>query len=83
MLTPSLIRLPRPPYATSEPTVVSATVETVATRRPAMITGSASGSSTRNSSRPAPYPSPVADSRTSSGTARSPSSMARTRMVSA
>ena len=30
---------------TSDPTVVSATVETVATRRPAIITGSASGSS--------------------------------------
>ena len=53
-LTPSLIRLPSPPYATSEPIVVSATVETVATRSPAMITGIASGSSTRNSSRPAP-----------------------------
>ena len=66
--TPSLIRLPSPPYDTSEPTVVSATVETVATRSPAMITGSASGSSIRSSSRPAPYPSPVADSRTSSGT---------------
>ena len=66
------IRLPSPPYDTSVPTVVSATVETVATRRPAMITGSASGSSIRNSSRVVPYPSPVADSRTSSGTAEQP-----------
>ena len=31
--------------------MVSATVDTVATRRPAMITGSASGSSIRKSSR--------------------------------
>ena len=49
--TPSVIRLPSPPYATIEPTVVSATVDTVATRSPAMITGSASGSSILNSSR--------------------------------
>src|SRR5262249_42849463 len=42
--TPSAIRLPRPPYPTSVPTVVRATVETVATRSPAIITGSASGS---------------------------------------
>ena len=36
----------------------SATVETVATRRPAMITGSASGSSTRKSSRAGAVPEP-------------------------
>ena len=48
-----------------------------------MITGRASGSSTLNNSFVSPYPRPVADSRTSSGTARSPSSMLRTRMVSA
>ncbi len=83
VLTPSLIRLPSPPKATSDPTVVRATVETVATRSPAMITGSASGSSILSSSRPAPYPRPVAASRTSSGTERSPSSMLRTRIVSA
>ncbi len=64
--------------------MVSATVDTVATRSPAMITGSASGSSTFGTAAgSAPYPSPVADSRTSSGTARRPSSMLRTRIVSA
>ena len=54
MSTPSLMRSPRPPYDTSVPTVVSATVDTVATRSPAIITGSASGSSIRNSIRPGP-----------------------------
>jgi len=39
------MRLPRPPLATRAPTVVSATVETVATRSPAIITGRARGSS--------------------------------------
>ena len=58
-------------------------METVATRRPAIITGRASGSSIRNSSRGLEYPRPVADSTTSAGTDRSPSSIARTRIVSA
>ena len=63
--------------------MTSATVETVATRRPAMITGRASGSSTRVQ-QPAcrSSPRPRADSTTSSGTARRPASTLRTRIVS-
>ena len=62
--------------------MVSETAETVAIRSPAMMAGSASGSSTPNSSRSGPYPMPRAASRTSSGTASSPARMLRTRMVS-
>ena len=64
------------------PTVVSETAETVAIRRPASSAGSASGSSTPNSSRSGPYPIPRAASRTSSGTASRPVRMLRTRIVS-
>ena len=56
--TASAAGCPSPPYETIEPIVARATVETVATRRPAMMTGSASGSSTRASSRVGPYPTP-------------------------
>ncbi|SCK55221.1 hypothetical protein YUWDRAFT_04947 [Streptomyces sp. AmelKG-D3] len=78
----SSMRLPRPPLPTSEPTVVSATVDTVAMRSPAISAGSASGSSTSHSSRHGPYPMPRAASLASWGTASRPARMFRTRMVS-
>lgn len=64
------------------PTVVRATVETVVIRTPASSAGSASGTSTSQSSRQGPYPMPVAASRASSGTASSPARVFRTRIVS-
>jgi hypothetical protein len=47
-----------------------------------MMTGMASGVSILSSSPTGPYPSPRAASRTSSGTAASPATMFRTRIVS-
>ena len=64
LFRPVLMRSPRPPLPTMVPIVVSATVETVAIRRPPMSTGRASGSSTRHSSpsRRVPHAAPgVAD----------------------
>ncbi len=62
--------------------VTSPIVDTVAMRRPAMITGRASGSSTANSWRNGVYPIASAASRTSRGTEPSPSTVLRTRMSS-
>ena len=57
-------------------------LDTVATRRPAKITGMASGSSTRASRRNQPYPMAVADCFTATGTDRSPSTTLRTSSAS-
>jgi hypothetical protein len=48
-------------------------LDTTATRSPAMMTGTASGSSTRTSRRSWPKPMAVAACRTGGGTERSPS----------
>ena len=50
-LSPSLISEPNPPSPTSEVTVTSPTVVTVAMRSPATIDGVASGRSTRRTRR--------------------------------
>ena len=60
---------------TNAATVASAIVETVAMRIPAMIAGSASGSSTRRRICPLLMPIPLAASSTSAGTARKPTRM--------
>lgn len=78
----SPMRLPRPPLPMIDPTVVSAIVDTVAIRTPAINAGTASGSSTSHSSRAGPYPIPSAASFASWGTASRPARMFRTRMVS-
>ena len=81
--TPSAMRLPRPPLATRAPTVVSATVETVATRRPAIITGSASGSSILRSWTPAVAQAARGLAYVVGHGRAGPSRMLRTRIVSA
>ena len=67
---------------TKAATVASAIVETVAIRIPAMIAGSASGSSTRRRICPLLMPIPRAASSTSAGTARNPTRMFRNMMSS-
>ena len=52
----------------SAPTLTRLTFATVATRSPAMITGTAMGRSTPPSLRSGPYPSAIAAIRTCSGT---------------
>ena len=52
---------------------VDAMFATVTTRRPVKITGTAIGRSTATSRCRAPYPTAIADCRTSGGTERSPS----------
>ena len=66
-----------PSGMTSAATVASAIVETTATRSPAKIAGTASGSSTRQSVCRRVSPIPRAASITSAGTPRSPSRMLR------
>jgi hypothetical protein len=61
-------------------TVTRPIVVTVAIRTPAMMTGSASGRSTRTSTWVGEYPIPTAASRTSGGTPRSPAKMFRIRI---
>jgi hypothetical protein len=62
----------------STATLTRAIFDTVTTRRPAKITGMASGISTRNNRRSQPYPTAEADSFTGAGTERSPSTTLRT-----
>ena len=62
---------------TNAATVAIEIVETVAMRRPAMIAGVASGSSTRRNVCRRVSPMPRAASSASAGTARSPSTMLR------
>ena len=62
---------------TNAATVAIDTVETVAMRRPAMIAGSASGSSTRRNVCTRVRPVPRAASSASGGTARRPVIMFR------
>ena len=62
---------------TNAATVAIEIVETVAIRRPAMIVGSASGSSTRVNVCARVRPDPRAASSASAGTARSPAIMFR------
>ena len=57
----------------SWPTLTRLMLDTVATRRPAMMTGTASGSSTCTVRRSAPKPMATAACWTGGGTARSPS----------
>ena len=76
------IGAPRPLSITNAATVASEITVTVATRRPAMIAGSARGSSTRRSDWPGVRPIPRAASRASSGTSRSPVRMLRNRISS-
>ena len=76
------IGTPRPSLSTIAASVASATVVTVAIRRPAMIAGSASGSSTRRRIWPRVIPRPAAASRTSDGTSRSPVRVLRNRISS-
>ena len=71
---------PRPFETTNAATVASAIVETTAMRRPAMIAGTASGSSTRRSVWFRVRPIPRAASSTSGGTARRPASVFRKRI---
>ena len=73
---------PRPSGITNAATVASAIVETVAMRTPAMIAGSASGSSTRRRTWNEPIPIPRAASSTSAGTERNPVRMFRNRIRS-
>jgi hypothetical protein len=77
---PSMMKAPSPPSPISPVTVTRPMVVTVAMRTPAMITGRASGSSTRRSWLSGRYPMPWAASLTSSGTPSSPATMFLTRM---
>src|SRR5579875_1021065 len=79
--SPVVKRVPRPPMPTRAPTVDRLMLETVATRRPPMITGTAAGSSTVSNRRSGRYPMAAADVRTSSGTDPRPSMTLRTRMA--
>ena len=74
---PMKIGLPSPSGMTKAAIVAIEIVDTVAILRPAMIDGTASGSSTRTSDCRRVSPMPRADSRTSAGTPRSPSRMFR------
>ena len=56
-------------------TVTRPTVETTAMRKPVMMYGMASGSSTVNTRRTGDIPIPSAASRTSAGTAANPATM--------
>src|SRR5579884_2526152 len=71
------IGAPRPSLSINDATVASEITVTVAIRTPAMIAGSASGSSTRSSDCIGPIPIPAAASLTSAGTSRSPVSVLR------
>ena len=73
---------PRPPAPAKNASAASPTVVVVAIRSPAMIAGSASGSSTRHSSWRSVSPMPRPASRASSGTESSPASVLRKRISS-
>ena len=73
---------PSPPAPAKVASAASPTVVVAAIRRPAMIAGSASGSSTRHSSWRSVRPMPRPASRASSGTPSRPSTMLRKRMSS-
>ena len=76
------IGAPSPSGVMNAAIVASEIVVTVATRRPAMIAGTASGSSTRMSVCRRVRPMPSAASLASSGTSRSPVSVLRNRISS-
>ena len=73
---------PNPPWPISAVTVTNPMMVTVAMRMPAMIAGSANGSSTRSRRRDGEYPMPVAASLTSGGTPSRPVTVFRTRISS-
>ena len=81
-INPSRIKLPRPPSPIRAVTVTNPIVVTVAIRMPAMMAGTASGMSIRNSSASGRYPIPRAASRTSCGTASMPTTMLRIKINS-
>ena len=68
---------PSPPPPAKTASVAIATVETVAIRRPATISGTDSGSSTRQSSCRSVMPMPLPASFASGGTFASPATMLR------
>ena len=73
---------PKPPSPISAVIVTSPMVVTVAMRTPAMITGIASGTSTRHRSCRRVYPIPRAASFASSGTPSRPATVLRMKMSS-
>src|SRR6476469_9145801 len=78
LLKPRSKSWPRAPLPTTAATLTSAMLDTVTTRRPAKMTGIASGSSTSRSRRNQPNPIADADCLTAAGTDHSPSTTLRT-----
>ena len=78
LLRPRVNSSPSAPVPITAPTLTSAMLETVTTRRPAKITGMARGSSTRNNRRSRPKPTAAAEAFTEDGTDRRPSTTLRT-----